>query len=54
MRLDAATQRKLGPGFRRVDERGVSIPGFLKLWLRDVKPKGSLALTVDVDPYNFL
>ncbi len=28
--------------------------GFLRLWLKDVKPKGSLALQVDVDPYSFL
>ena len=35
-------------------KREVNIQGFLKLWLQDVKPKGSLALQVDVDPYNFL
>jgi primosomal protein N' (replication factor Y) len=34
--------------------REVNIQGFLRLWLKDVKPKGSLALQVDVDPYNFL
>ena len=35
-------------------KREVNIQGFLRLWLQDVKPKGSLALQVDVDPYNFL
>jgi len=35
-------------------KREVNIQGFLRQWLKDVKPKGSLALQVDVDPYNFL
>jgi primosomal protein N' (replication factor Y) len=35
-------------------QREVNLQGFLRLWLKDVKPKGSLALQVDVDPYNFL
>jgi primosomal protein N' (replication factor Y) len=34
--------------------REVDIQAFLRLWLTDVKVKGSLALQVDVDPYNFL
>jgi primosomal protein N' (replication factor Y) len=34
--------------------REANVQGFLQLWLKDVKPKGSLALQVDVDPYNFL
>jgi primosomal protein N' (replication factor Y) (superfamily II helicase) len=34
--------------------RDVNIQNFLRLWLKDVKPKGSLSLQVDVDPYNFL
>lgn len=34
--------------------REANVQGFLRLWLKDVKPKGSLALQVDVDPYNFL
>ncbi len=34
--------------------RDVNLQGFLRLWLKDVKPKGSLGLQVDVDPYNFL
>jgi primosomal protein N' (replication factor Y) (superfamily II helicase) len=34
--------------------RDVNIQGFLREWLKDVKPKGALALHVDVDPYNFL
>lgn len=35
-------------------KRDVNVQAFLRLWLKDVKPKGSLALQVDVDPYNFL
>ena len=34
--------------------RDVNIQAFLREWLREVKPKGSLALQIDVDPYNFL
>lgn len=34
--------------------RDVDIQAFLRLWLKDVKPKGSLHLQIDVDPYNFL
>ena len=34
--------------------REVNLQAFLRLWLKDVKPKGALALQVDVDPYNFL
>jgi primosomal protein N' (replication factor Y) len=34
--------------------REVNIQDFLRVWLKDVKPKGSLHLAVDVDPYNFL
>ena len=34
--------------------RDVNLQAFLRLWLKGVKPKGSLALQVDVDPYNFL
>ena len=34
--------------------RDVNLQAFLRSWLKDVKPKGSLALQVDVDPYNFL
>ena len=30
--------------------REVNVQAFLRLWLKDVKPKGSLALQVDVDP----
>ena len=32
----------------------MNLQAFLRLWLKDVKPKGSIALQVDVDPYNFL
>jgi primosomal protein N' (replication factor Y) (superfamily II helicase) len=34
--------------------RDVDIQAYLRLWLKEVKPKGSLRLDVDVDPYNFL
>jgi primosomal protein N' (replication factor Y) (superfamily II helicase) len=34
--------------------REVNIQDFLRLWLKDVKTRGSLALQVDVDPYSFL
>ena len=30
--------------------RDVNVQAFLRLWLKDVKPKGSLSLQVDVDP----
>jgi primosomal protein N' (replication factor Y) (superfamily II helicase) len=34
--------------------RSVDIQAFLRLWLKDMKPKGSLKVQIDVDPYNFL
>jgi primosomal protein N' (replication factor Y) (superfamily II helicase) len=34
--------------------RNKDLQGFLKQWLSHVKPKGSTALHIDVDPYNFL
>ena len=34
--------------------RDVNLQTFLGAWLKDVKPKGSLSLQLDVDPYNFL
>ncbi len=34
--------------------RDVNLQAFLAAWLSDVKPKGSLNLQLDVDPYNFL
>jgi primosomal protein N' (replication factor Y) (superfamily II helicase) len=34
--------------------RTTDLQGFLRLWLTDVKPKGSLQLSIDVDPYSFL
>ena len=34
--------------------RDVNIQAFLRQWLKDVKPKGSLQLAVDVDPYSFV
>ena len=34
--------------------RDVNLQAFLGTWLKDIKPKGSLSLQLDVDPYNFL
>ena len=34
--------------------RDVDIQAFLRLWIGEVKPRGSLRLDVDVDPYHFL
>jgi primosomal protein N' (replication factor Y) (superfamily II helicase) len=34
--------------------REKDIQGFLRMWLANVKPKGSLSLQIDVDPYGFL
>jgi primosomal protein N' (replication factor Y) (superfamily II helicase) len=34
--------------------RDVNIQNFIREWLKDVKPKGSINLAIDVDPYNFL
>ena len=34
--------------------REANLQAFLRLWLGHIKPKASLALQVDVDPYNFL
>jgi primosomal protein N' (replication factor Y) len=34
--------------------REVKLQDYLRAWLKDVKPKGKLALNIDVDPYNFL
>jgi primosomal protein N' (replication factor Y) (superfamily II helicase) len=34
--------------------REVNMQNFLRQWLKDVKPRGSLNLAVDVDPYSFL
>ena len=34
--------------------REVNIQAFLREWLKDMKPKGSIHLDIDVDPYNFL
>jgi primosomal protein N' (replication factor Y) (superfamily II helicase) len=34
--------------------REKDIQGFLRKWLGEIKPKGSLALQIDVDPYGFL
>jgi primosomal protein N' (replication factor Y) (superfamily II helicase) len=34
--------------------REVKLQAFLKAWLGDVKPKGQLAVQLDIDPYSFL
>jgi primosomal protein N' (replication factor Y) (superfamily II helicase) len=34
--------------------RDKDIQGFLRKWLGEIKPKGSLSLQIDVDPYGFL
>ena len=34
--------------------RNVDVQAYLQVWLGAVKPRGSLRLDVDVDPYNFL
>ncbi len=34
--------------------RDVNVQDFLRLWLKDVKPKGSIHMGVDVDPYSFM
>ena len=34
--------------------RDVNLQAFLGTWLKDIRPKGSLSLQLDVDPYNFL
>ncbi len=34
--------------------REQDIQGFIREWLKDVQPKGSLRLSVDIDPYSFL
>ena len=34
--------------------REVNIQDFLRQWLVGIKPKGSLDLAMDVDPYSFL
>ena len=35
-------------------QRDVNLQAFLGAWLGNIKPKGSLSLQLDVDPYNFL
>ena len=35
-------------------KREVNIQDFLRQWLNGIKPKGSLDLAIDVDPYSFL
>ena len=35
-------------------KREVNLQAYLNQWLKDVRPKGSLGLQLDVDPYNFM
>ncbi len=35
-------------------EREVNMADYMRVWLQDVKPKGSVSLQIDIDPYNFL
>ena len=34
--------------------RGINVQAFIRAWLAEVKPKGSVRLAIDVDPYSFL
>jgi primosomal protein N' (replication factor Y) len=34
--------------------RGINVQAFIRAWLAEVRPKGSLRLAIDVDPYSFL
>jgi primosomal protein N' (replication factor Y) (superfamily II helicase) len=34
--------------------RDVDVQAYLRLWLKDVKARGSVQVQIDVDPYNFL
>jgi primosomal protein N' (replication factor Y) len=34
--------------------RGINVQAFIRAWLGEVKPKGSVRLAIDVDPYSFL
>ncbi|MFL5019026.1 MAG: primosomal protein N', partial [Rhizobium sp.] len=34
--------------------RNVNIQGFVRQWLEDLKPAGSLRVDIDIDPYQFL
>jgi primosomal protein N' (replication factor Y) len=34
--------------------RDIDMQAFLRSWLSDAKPRGSLRLGIDVDPYSFL
>jgi len=37
-----------------VAREGLNLPESIGSWIRSVKPRGSLRLQIDVDPYNFL
>lgn len=34
--------------------RETDVQAFIALWLRDAKPRASLRISIDIDPYNFL
>jgi primosomal protein N' (replication factor Y) len=34
--------------------RGINVQAFIRAWLAEVKPKGSVRLAIDIDPYSFL
>jgi primosomal protein N' (replication factor Y) (superfamily II helicase) len=34
--------------------RSLNVPQTLRAWLANVKPTGSVRLSIDVDPYSFL
>ena len=35
-------------------ERQVHVQGYITAWLKAARPKGSLRIDVDIDPYQFL
>jgi primosomal protein N' (replication factor Y) len=35
-------------------KREVSVQAYISAWLETIKPKGSLRVAVDIDPYSFL
>ena len=34
--------------------REVNLQAFIRAWLKDARPRGSLRIDIDIDPYNFL
>jgi primosomal protein N' (replication factor Y) len=35
-------------------KRTVNLQAFMQTWLRAARPKGSLRIDIDIDPYSFL